>query len=196
MTNTGELFGYKKDVSFFSNGDGDFCQITYSGYKDSYFVDKILHNSIALAEIGVGPPIYYYQVKPGFFGSFKSTVIVYKAVTSLNNFRKNEELKNIPNEEIIEKLNLLVEIMHKNGYAHGDLGISNFGFDSNKRFYIIDHDTVFKISEAMNLPWLKIWMMKFSDYEDYQDFERFKEEDFERFIKYDFENFRTDWLNN
>ena len=95
-------------------------------------------------------------------------------------------LYGLTTSEIINKITELVDRLHQQGYGHGDLHMNNIGFKDG-RFYILDHDTVYRIDEGM-VPWLKKWIDEGFD-------GCFDGESFDDFVADDYEGWRSDWLN-
>lgn len=76
---------------------------------------------------------------------------------------------NIISEEFIQRLDNKINIMHKLGFAHGDLSIYNIVYDNNNGPFIIDFE---KSYEIHNHSWhTELWMRTgFSWEKTYEDF--------------------------
>jgi len=76
-----------------------------------------------------------------------------------------------------DAINATIKLMHSLGYAHGDLYTGNIGFRfGTNEVCIIDHDTVFTISEGIT-NWLATWMKKGFDWNG--TLEEFVKKDYE-----------------
>jgi predicted unusual protein kinase regulating ubiquinone biosynthesis (AarF/ABC1/UbiB family) len=115
--------------------------------------------------------IYYEQVEPLDPQMKDSDTVVYKTY-------------DMTVQEIQEEITILVDTLHSLGYGHGDLHMGNIGF-KNGRFYLLDHDTVYKVSEG-RVPWLNKWIVQY--YDDQFD-------SFDEFVQYDYDNWKSDWLS-
>ena len=155
-----KLFGYKTHTKC---ADGNFFKY-YEGISD-YHWERIIKTTLELSDMKIGPPII----------SIRNNCIVYKEIIPLD----PSTPINISSAEITR----VVEKMHQLGYAHGDLHMENIGYDNDGNIYILDHDTVYTITDSPD-EWVRLWMEKGFDWVD----------TFNEFIEYDYDNWRTDWL--
>lgn len=110
--------------------------------------------------------------------------IYYQEVQPLDSRMRDDEVYDtygMTVEKIQDRVDNLVDILHSLDYGHGDLHIGNIGFD-NGRFYLLDHDTIYTISEG-EVPWLNKWIA-----------EAFDELPFDEFVDHD-DNWKSDWLS-
>jgi len=167
MTSFAKLIGFKSNT--FSK-NGIFIKKYYDISKEHW--ERILKASLLFSEQEIGPKVISYE-KCESYGS-----ITYRSVISIMNKLEHKSLKI---EHATKGIMETIKRMHKLGYAHGDLNAMNIGYLDGK-YYILDHDTVFKIKQKPP-KWLLKWMQEGFDFEP---------EDYDKFINYDLENWIYD----
>jgi hypothetical protein len=161
--------------------DGKFCKY-YQGCDENHW-RRIKKAALDLSDAQIGPHVFEI--------SDSQMSISYQIVDEVGCNVQNPRLCLSP-IVVKECIIRLVSGLHSLGYGHGDLHLGNIGFSSGcgeVRFYILDHDTVYRINEMQNLDlagaeWLAVWMREGFDWKG----------TFQEFVDYDFENWQTDWL--
>lgn len=145
----------------------------YKYYYDisDYHWDRISTAALALSDAGIGPKVLKIVDDDDRY-------IVYERVDAFDDC-----LSHVSKEELITKITALVDKMHSIGYGHGDLHQGNLGCKDGNIF-VLDHDTVYKISEG-ETEWLKKWMEDGFDWDG----------TFEEFVDYDYDAWRYDDLS-
>ena len=138
--------------------------------------ERIKQASLDLAKAKIGPAVLNIIEDDD-----NHRCLEYQQVIPFDAYNPNLR-PNLTNEEIIDQITILIATMHKLGYGHGDLHISNLGFIGDK-IYILDHDTVYRIGDGP-VPWLQTWMEDGFDWEG----------SFEEFVANDYDTWRSDWL--
>ena len=149
----------------------------YLGIGD-YHWNRIKKASQAFSDAGIGPKILDIQDTEESHRS-----ITYERIVPFDQDDESPRPSALSLEQIKEQIRDAVTTMHKMGYGHGDLHITNLGFLGDK-IYIIDHDTVYRIAKGP-VRWLQRWMERGYDWED----------TFEAFIQNDYSTWETDWLD-
>ena len=165
-----------------SNHNRRDCYVTKYDYNDDEgknFVMKVRDIAILFSEEGIGPPVFEIKNK------MSSIEIHSKRLEVLYPSEMNECFENMEIETIIREIRNIIRKMHNLGYAHGDLHMSNIGYDIERnKFYLLDYDTVFNIENDKDEEWLKDWMENFP-----------WDESYESFVQYDYTNWISDWIS-
>lgn len=164
-----ETFGFRTTTTT-SHGKFKKCYHNITPYH----WNRILSASMAFSSAEIGPQVLAIDET--------RHCIEYEEIIPFNHGDETQR-PNLFISQIIKKINVLVRTMHELGYGHGDLHINNLGF-KGEHIYILDHDTVYNISEG-EVPWLKAWMENGFEWDG----------TFEEFVQLDYENWKTDWLD-
>lgn len=166
------LLGASADTAILANGS----------FRKSYFDlprchwNRIKQAAIDLDDACIGPTVITIDDA--------KMKIYYQEVQPLDPQMEDDEVYDaygMTVEQIQDKITNLVDVLHSLDYGHGDLHMKNIGFKDG-RFYLLDHDTVYTISEG-EVPWVKQWNV-----------EAFDELPFDEFVDYDYDNWKSDWL--
>lgn len=155
--------------------EGDSFYKYYDSIDEQHW-SRIKNNALLLSNKGIGPQIRSIVNEKHCY------YIEYQKVTPLDAQDKTMR-PNICTQKIRENISSLIDQLHSLGYGHGDLHINNIGFIGD-RFYILDHDSIYKIEDG-KVEWLSLWMKEGFDWED----------SFENFVKNDYDTWMTDWLD-
>lgn len=138
--------------------------------KNIEYVMKLFNDKISFTK-----ELYYYELASKYDLAPKITydiddlIIISEKMNPLVDEYGLLIDKNIINDEFIQKLDNKINIMHKLGFAHGDLSIYNIVYDNDNIPFIIDFE---KSYEIRNHTWLtELWMRKgFCWDESYEEF--------------------------